>query len=84
MQIICSLNSSGATRYNQLKKKMDGVSNTVLSKALKELEESGLIVRKEYLEVPIRVEYKTTDACDALIPILDSLSNWYEKFCLEK
>ncbi|MDY2959792.1 MAG: helix-turn-helix domain-containing protein [Hornefia sp.] len=84
MQIICSLNSSGATRYNQLKKKMDGVSNTVLSKALKELEESGLIVRKEYLEVPIRVEYETTDACDALIPILDSLGNWYEKFCSEK
>ncbi len=84
MQIICSLNSSGATRYNHLKKKMDGVSNTVFSKALKELEESGLVRRKEYLEVPIRVEYETTEACDKLIPILESLSDWYEANYMEK
>lgn len=84
MQILCSLNSSGAVRYNHLKKKMDGVSNTVLSKALKELEDSGLIVRKEYLEVPIRVEYETTAACDKLIPILEQLSDWYEDFALPK
>ncbi len=84
MQIICSLNNTGPTRYNHLKKKMDGVSNTVLSKALKELEENGLIVRKEYLEVPIRVEYETTEACDALIPILDNLSDWYESFVINK
>ena len=79
MQIICSLNSSGPTRYNHLKNKMDGISNTVLAKALKELEESGLIVRKEYMEVPVRVEYETTKICDELIPILDALGNWAEK-----
>ena len=84
MQIICSLNTSGATRYNHLKKKMDSVSNTVFSKALKELEEAGLIVRKEYLEVPIRVEYETTEACDKLIPILENLSDWYETNYIKK
>ena len=84
MQIICALNNGGPTRYNQLKKKMDGVSNTVLAKALRELEEDGLIIRKEYLEVPIRVEYETTQACDELIPILDSLGEWVEKFNLKR
>lgn len=80
MQIICSLNNQGPTRYNQLKRKMDGVSNTVLAKALKELEESGLVIRHEYLEVPVRVEYEITEACRSLIPILEDLSDWYEDF----
>ena len=84
MQILCALNNGGPTRYNQLKKKMDGVSNTVLAKALKELEEDGLIIRKEYLEVPVRVEYETTPACDELIPILDSLGEWVEKHNLKR
>lgn len=79
MQIICSLNSGGPTRYNNLRKRLDGISNTVLVKALKELEEDGLVIRKEYLEVPIRVEYETTEMCDRLIPILEQLSDWSEE-----
>lgn len=59
--------------------KMDGVSNTVLAKALRELEEAGLVIRREYLEVPIRVEYETTPKCDELMPILEQLSDWCEK-----
>ena len=77
-QIICALNSSGPLRYNALKKRLDGVSNTVLASALRELESDGLIERREYLEVPVRVEYSTTQACDKLIPILEGLSDWAE------
>lgn len=84
MQIICSLNNQGPTRYNQLKRKMDGVSNTVLAKALKELEDAGLVIRHEYLEVPVRVEYEITEACKSLIPILEDLSDWYEAFDAEQ
>ena len=76
MQILCSLYNNGPTRYNQLKKTLDGVSNTVLANALRELEEDRLITRKEYLEVPVRVEYAITDPCRKLIPILDELGNW--------
>ena len=79
MQIICTLNNKGSLRYNELRKKLGGISNTVLANALKELEEVGLIVRKEYLEVPVRVEYSTTEKCDKLIPVLDSLSEWGEE-----
>lgn len=80
MQIICSLNNGGSIRYNHLKQRLDGISNTVLAKALKELEECGLVTRHEFMEVPARVEYRTTKACDDLIPILDSLSDWCEKY----
>ena len=84
MQIICTLNNGGPTRYNELKRRMDGVSNTVLARALRELESVGLVERREYMEVPVRVEYSTTEACDALIPILDQLSEWYEAYEAER
>ncbi len=76
MSIICSLSNDGPTRYNDLKRKMNGISNTMLAKSLKELEEDGLIKRTEYTEVPIRVEYEITDTVRSLIPILTELALW--------
>ncbi len=76
MSVLCSLSNDGPTRYNDLKRKMKGVSNTMLSKSLKELEEDGLIRRKEYLEVPVRVEYETTGKVQSLFPILTELASW--------
>lgn len=76
MQILCSLHNNGPTRYNQLKRSLDGVSNTVLASALRELEADGLVVRREYLEVPVRVEYEVSGHSKALIPILDALGEW--------
>ena len=43
MQILCSLHNNGPTRYNQLKRSLDGVSNTVLSAALRELEAYSMV-----------------------------------------
>lgn len=79
MQIICALNNGSSLRYNELKRKLDGISNTVLANSLKELEKNKLIKRTEYLEVPVRVEYETTEICDRLIPIIEELSNWSEE-----
>ena len=76
MQILCALSNNGPTRYNRLKKTLDGVSNTVLANALRELEEDGLVLRREYLEAPVRVEYEITAPGRALVPILDRLGDW--------
>lgn len=76
MSILCSLVSDGSTRYNDLKRKMNGISNTMLAKSLKELEDDGLVKRTEYMEVPIRVEYESTQAVKDLIPILIELAKW--------
>ncbi len=76
MAIICSLANDGATRYNEIKRKMNGISNTMLAKSLKELEDDGLVKRNEYAEVPIRVEYEITDTTQSLIPILAELAAW--------
>ncbi len=84
MQIICALNNKGKLRYNELRKKLDGISNTVLAASLRELEEKGLVKREEYLEVPVRVEYSSTTMCDSLMPILEELSEWGEAVMKER
>ncbi|MCD8286989.1 MAG: helix-turn-helix transcriptional regulator [Clostridia bacterium] len=80
MSIICSLTNDGPTRYNDLKRKMNGISNTMLAKCLKELEQDGLVARHEYMEVPVRVEYEITDSVQSLIPILAELAVWSNDF----
>lgn len=76
MSLLCSLSAEGPTRYNDLKRRMGKISNTMLVKSLKELEEDGLVVRKEYLEVPVRVEYEITEATRKLLPILADFARW--------
>ncbi|WP_034378096.1 winged helix-turn-helix transcriptional regulator [Dehalobacter sp. UNSWDHB] len=74
--ILCALNQDGTTRYNELKRKIRGITNTMLASSLKELEEDGLICRKQYMEMPVRVEYALTDLCSDLMPILRQLAHW--------
>lgn len=78
VQILCSVANAGSIRYNTLRGKLDGISNTVLAAALRELERDGLVRRQAYPEVPVRVEYSPTDDCRALLPILEQLSDWAE------
>ena len=73
--LVASLNSTAKLPYHWA---LDGISNTVLASALRELERDGLVTRREYLEVPVRVEYGPTDSCRALLPILEQLSDWAE------
>ena len=76
LAILCSLSVDRKVRYNDLKRKINGISNTMLSKSLQELESDGLVLRTEFLEVPIRVEYEVTDKAKELGPILIELSKW--------
>jgi DNA-binding HxlR family transcriptional regulator len=74
--VLCSLHQDGVTRYNELKCKIKGVTNAVLSKTLKELEGDGLVSRKQYPEVPVRVEYSLTGMSSGLMPIILQLALW--------
>lgn len=78
VQVLCAVYNAGTIRYNALRARLDGVSNTVLSGALKELEGDGLVLRRVFPEVPIRVEYSLTQSGSTLIPILEQLSDWAE------
>ena len=79
LAILCSLSVDGTVRYNELKRKIKGISNTMLARSLQELESDGLVCRAEYLEVPIRVEYEVTDKAKELTPILLQLAQWAAK-----
>ncbi len=74
--MLCSLTANGASRYNELLRNVKGISNTMLSQTLKELERDRLIVRREYLEVPVRVEYELSEKSKKLQPILLELIGW--------
>lgn len=76
LPILCSLAGNGASRFNDLLRNVQGISNTMLTKSLRELLKAGLVDRKEYLEVPIRVEYALTEKAKNLQPILIQIIRW--------
>ena len=67
---------TGTKRFGELKKSVGGVSQKVLTSQLRDMEESGLVNRKVYAEVPPRVEYTLTETGYSLKPILDSMVVW--------
>ena len=70
----------GTRRFGELKKSIGGVSQKVLTAQLREMEDSGLLTRTVYPEVPPRVEYTLTELGCSLKPILDSLQSWGETY----
>ena len=70
----------GTKRFGELKKSIGNVTQKVLTSQLRDMEESGLISRKVYAEVPPRVEYTLTDLGYSLKPILDAMWNWGEEY----
>ena len=78
--IICALYHDGSTRYNELRKKTKGITNTMLASSLKELEADGIVFRTQYNEMPLRVEYDLTKRSESLFAILRDLSTWGQSF----
>ena len=66
----------GTKRFGELKKSIGSVSQKVLTAQLRQMEESGLLTRTVYPEVPPRVEYTLTELGQSLRPVLDALWNW--------
>lgn len=66
-------------RYNELKRKINGITNMMLTKSLKELEEHKLITRTQYDLIPPKVEYSLTERGKALFSTLNELYKWGEE-----
>ena len=71
---------TGTKRFGELKKSIGNVSQKVLTTQLRAMEESGLLTRTVYAEVPPRVEYTLTELGESLKPILNSMQNWWEAY----
>lgn len=70
----------GIKRFGELRKSIGGVSQKVLTAQLRQMEESGLVTRTVYAEVPPRVEYTLTELGYSLKPILDAMWSWGEDY----
>ena len=64
----------------ELRKSIGHVSQKVLTAQLRQMEQSGLVNRKVYAEVPPKVEYSLTDVGYSLKPILDAMWTWGEEY----
>ncbi len=76
MTILYALMEFGVVRFNEMKRYIGSISYKTLASALKELEADQLVHRKEYPQIPPKVEYSLTKRGRSLIPILDSMCEW--------
>ncbi|MCL2017306.1 MAG: helix-turn-helix transcriptional regulator [Alphaproteobacteria bacterium] len=72
--------SQGVRRFSDILKKIDGISQKMLTQSLRSLEADGLVSRQVYAEVPPRVEYSMTDLAHDLAKILDVMGDWGQKY----
>lgn len=76
LPIIWELSAEESMRYNELKRHLNGITNIMLTRALKGLEEHGLVRRVELGQIPPHVEYSLTDRCKQLLPALEIINEW--------
>jgi DNA-binding HxlR family transcriptional regulator len=76
MVILYLLNHYKIIRFNELSRLIGKITYKTLSIQLKELEADKLIIRKEYPQIPPKVEYSLSPKGESLIPILDAMCNW--------
>ena len=68
-------------RFNELQRDLDGVSQKVLTDSLRQMIADGLVYRRDYNELPPRVEYGLTELGEEMLPIIDALAefgNYYK------
>ena len=78
IKILFYLLKYDTLRFGQLKKLLPGITNNVLTVTLKKLQETGVVKRVQFNEIPPHVEYSLTKAGNELLPIFIELSKWGE------
>ena len=79
-QIIYELCIKDPLRFGELKKNIEGITNTMLTNSLRALEKDGLVSRIQFNEIPPHVEYSLTDKGKALLPIFYEITKWGFKY----
>ncbi len=66
-------------RFGELKRRLAGITQSTLTKQLRELEAVGFLHREIYQEIPPRVEYSLTEFGQSFVPVLEAMLSWSEK-----
>ncbi|MEM8794253.1 MAG: helix-turn-helix domain-containing protein [Pseudomonadota bacterium] len=77
LSILKTLIFKGTKRFGDLRREIDGITQTMLTKQLRSLEADGLINRKVYAEIPPRVEYSATEDGKKLRPVFEAMHQWW-------
>lgn len=75
-RIICVLAKKDILRYSEIRKEMTNITDAVLATSLKGLILDGIIKRKQFDEIPPRVEYSLSSKGRSIIPILQTICQW--------
>ena len=78
--ILRDLNLNGTMRFRELQRSIGKISQKVLTSNLRAMEESGIVHREVFAEVPPRVEYSLTELGETLQPVLDAMWAWGESY----
>lgn len=79
-QIIYELCIYDTIRFGELKKNIQGITNTMLTTSLRELEKDGLVKRVQFNEIPPHVEYSLTEMGKGLLPVFYEITKWGFKY----
>lgn len=82
--LINAIYLTAPARFGELKRSVTGITQSMLTQQLRELEDDGLINRKIYAEIPPRVEYTLTEFGLTLSPIMQSMAEWGKEYRLNK
>ena len=74
--ILLHLFENGTMRFNELKRKMPGITQKMLTQQLRELEGEDLVHREVYPQVPPKVEYSITEYGQSIEPVLEVMHEW--------
>lgn len=81
MYILYLLSECGTIRFNELQRKMpEEITHTTLSRQLKTLENEGLVIRREYAQIPPKVEYSLSEIGLKFQKVLDALKDWGDEY----
>lgn len=76
--IIYELCKKPSCRFGELKKSVSGITNTMLTNTLRDLEQVGIVHREQFNEIPPHVEYSLTEKGRDLLPVFTELAKWGE------
>jgi DNA-binding HxlR family transcriptional regulator len=82
--LINAIYFTGPARFGELKRSVIGITQSMLTHQLRELEDDGIISRKIYPEIPPKVEYTLTDFGLTLSPVIQTMAKWGEEYKLNK
>lgn len=79
LKVLYELTKEDSLRFGSLQKRIGGITNAMLSSTLKDLEEKGFVIRRQFNEIPPHVEYSLSEAGKDLYTVFIAVASWSAK-----